>query len=179
MTHAAMKNKYEVVGDRVKIFLYKRTGEEFITWIDADKLCLLLSHRCSWQIYDKSKSYRVIGVVHNGEIWIKTTLHRFLLGFPTYLIDHINNDALDNRMSNLRESNKSGNAQNLSGPPKTSTTGVRGVSWDKQRKKWRAHMRVDGKTTAKIFACFEEAEAYVKELRKLNMPFSPEARGLL
>lgn len=55
--------------------------------------------------------------------------------WPSKQIDHINRDRLDNRIVNLREATDAENRQNMS-LSVTNTSGVKGVSWDKRRKKW-------------------------------------------
>ena len=60
------------------------------------------------------------------------------------LVDHINRDRLDNRRINLRLCTKQTNAIN-SKLNKRNTSGYRGVSWDKVRKKWVAMLYVKGK----------------------------------
>ncbi len=67
--------------------------------------------------------------------------------WPAQMLDHINGDRADNRWSNLREADKSINAQNLRGPLSTNTSGFLGVSRDKRRlsRPWRAAIRIRGK----------------------------------
>ena len=57
--------------------------------------------------------------------------------FPSGFIDHINGIADDNRIINLRLAS---NTQNLHNQKlrSTNTSGFKGVSWSKQRKKWQA-----------------------------------------
>jgi hypothetical protein len=55
------------------------------------------------------------------------------------MIDHANGDWRDNRLSNLRIATRSENAAN-SGPPRTNTSGFKGVCWDKRAGKWLAQI---------------------------------------
>lgn len=63
-------------------------------------------------------------------------------GFDT---DHINRNKLDNRRSNLRTATRSQNNFNTPAPM-NNTSGVKGVWWSKQWKRWYAQIRVNGKT---------------------------------
>lgn len=65
--------------------------------------------------------------------------------FPERLLDHINRDRADNRISNLREVSEQCNVRNT-GNYKNNTSGVKGVYLEKARGKWRANIKVDGKT---------------------------------
>jgi hypothetical protein len=91
-------------------------------------------------------------------------LHRFVLGndFDKSLhVDHINGDKLDNRKSNLRIVTSSQNAMNR-GPQANNTSGYKGVTWVKQKNKWRAEIKA-GKTKKHLgyFLCkHEAAKAY-------------------
>lgn len=68
----------------------------------------------------------------------------YLYGVWPEEIDHINGDKLDNRISNLRASTRSENAKNFP-VTKKNTSGYKGVSWHKQRKRWVASIKVNGK----------------------------------
>lgn len=59
--------------------------------------------------------------------------------------DHINGDGLDNRRRNLRACSNSENLHNH-GLFRTNTSGINGVSWDKNRKRWRVSVTIRGKT---------------------------------
>ncbi|EFL4461577.1 MULTISPECIES: HNH endonuclease [Enterobacteriaceae] len=65
--------------------------------------------------------------------------------FPGGEIDHINRDRCDNRIVNLRIASRKDNARNK-GVSKRNTSGAKGVSWDRQTKKWRAQISVSGKS---------------------------------
>jgi hypothetical protein len=58
-------------------------------------------------------------------------------------VDHKNNDRTNNNISNLRFATTKENSQNriLSS---NNTSKVKGVSFNKRAKKWRAHIRIDG-----------------------------------
>lgn len=57
-------------------------------------------------------------------------------------IDHINGDPWDNRLCNLRLTDNTRNQWNR-GAPKNSTSGVKGVTWNKKRGMWKSHMRIN------------------------------------
>jgi hypothetical protein len=57
--------------------------------------------------------------------------------WPADGIDHINMDRVDNRIANLREATKSQNRMN-SYLSANSSSGFKGVTWDKRECKWRA-----------------------------------------
>lgn len=62
---------------------------------------------------------------------------------PTGHIDHINGDRADNRWSNLRLASPSQNAMN-SVSRKNNTSGVKGVSWDKAKRRWFGFITING-----------------------------------
>jgi len=64
--------------------------------------------------------------------------------WPVDQIDHINGDKTDNRIKNLREATNAQNGKNLKLSAKN-TSGICGVSFDRQTGKWRATIKVDGK----------------------------------
>ncbi len=60
------------------------------------------------------------------------------------LVDHVNGDKNNNNIKNLRWVNKKENAQNCKLSLRNSS-GTKGVTYDKSRKKWKAHICVDYK----------------------------------
>lgn len=95
-----MKNDYEVRGE-VTAILIKYKDEIIETLIDTADIELASSHGGRWMIvkdsnYKKAKLY-VYGYVPKKNM---VALHRLLMDFPEGLVvDHINNDSLDNRRS--------------------------------------------------------------------------------
>jgi len=81
------------------------------------------------------------------------------------MLDHINGDKLDNRIENLRPCNSSQNQQNVEGWA-SNTSGVKGVDYQKQRKKYRARISVGrSRVTLGRFDTLEEAAKVVQEAR--------------
>lgn len=60
------------------------------------------------------------------------------------LVDHISGNTLDNRKHNLRIVDNTQNQQNK-GMSRNNTSGVKGVSWHKRDRVWRASISVNGK----------------------------------
>lgn len=95
--------------------------------------------------------------------------------FPENSIDHINHIKDDNRWANLRAATT---AQNRANTKKriNNKSGYKGVSWDKQKKKWCAkithmskQMHIGYYTTAE-----EASEVYKKKAIELNGKFATE-----
>jgi hypothetical protein len=96
----------------------------------------------------------IAGNVHNcGYIELKVNNNRVLAhrlawlyehGELPILIDHINGDKKDNRISNLRQASYSENAYN-SKIRTDNKSGVRCVSWDKARNSWEVRVKLNGK----------------------------------
>lgn len=95
--------------------------------------------------------------------------------WPRSQIDHINRDRLDNRISNLREASDAQNKQNL-GLNSRNTSGVTGVTWDKQRQKWFAKINHNYKQIplGRFDNIQDATNAYAEAKRRLH-DFSPES----
>jgi hypothetical protein len=66
-------------------------------------------------------THRLIWIMHGND--------------PVPMLDHINGNQLDNRIENLRPANASENQRNQK-LRKDSTSGIKGVSWHKESRKW-------------------------------------------
>jgi hypothetical protein len=83
------------------------------------------------------------------------------------VVDHINNDKLDNRVENLQLISNRENCSKDVNKVKTTSKYI-GVSFNKKTQKWVAQMRIDGKKTG--LGYFKtEIEAYEKYQEKLKL----------
>lgn len=88
--------------------------------------------------------------------------------FPIDMIDHIDGNPINNKITNLRECNVSENGRNRLAQ-KNNTSGFKGVTWHKTRGKWRSSMMLNRKSIH--IGHFDSAnqasiayEAYTKEI---------------
>lgn len=75
-------------------------------------------------------------------------MHRLIMGCAVHdngelVVDHINRNPFDNRKENLRLATKQQNGFN-SKIRDNNKSGVMGVSWSTDKRKWRAYLSVDG-----------------------------------
>lgn len=92
-------------------------------------------------------------------------LHIFIYGKAPegHVVDHKNNDGLDNRKSNLRHATFSQNAQNIPKKIGKYSTDYKGVSYDPKRNKaYKAYIQVNNKqiNIGSYHKAVEAAEAY-------------------
>jgi hypothetical protein len=105
-------------------------------------------------------------------------LHREIAGaLPGQQVDHINGDGLDCRRENLRFVTQSQNQQNQRPVRTNSTTGARGVTWDKRKRKFVAHLKLNGRYVfLGYFGTIEEASASAQAGRKRYFTHDAGAR---
>jgi hypothetical protein len=100
-------------------------------------------------------------------------MHRFILGDACgKYTDHKNLDKLDNRRSNLRVCSQVNNIQNC-GIKKNNACGLKGIYYNKLRKKWHAQIMFNWKrVNLGFFTSPEEAHAaYCEAGKKLHGEF--------
>jgi len=98
------------------------------------------------------KAHRIIFFMH----------HKYL---PP-IIDHIDGNPLNNRIENLRPATETQNHHNV-GMFKNNKSGVKGVCWDKSKKKWLARCCFQYKIHhIGTFDSLEEASKMVKQYRE-------------
>lgn len=122
----------------------------------------------------------------HGSIWCKKYLaHRVIWIFLNghiddgFEIDHVNGLKHDNRIENLRLATRKQNSANRPNHQNTSS-GVKGVSWDKRNKKWEAHIGVNyKKKRLGRFDSLGEAEAaYLAAAEEYQGQFAHHKRAL-
>lgn len=104
-------------------------------------------------------------------------MHREVLECPQGMeVDHINGNKLDNRKVNLRICSRKENCKNVS-KSKINSSGYKGVSFHKQRNKFRAYITIENKqkwlgyyeTALEAAIAYNSAALeYYKEFAKLN-----------
>lgn len=84
----------------------------------------------------------------------------------SYQVDHVNGIRTDNRVDNLRLATNAQNQWNAC-KRKTNTSGLKGVSWHKQKQKWESYIQIFGKKKPLgLFTTKEEAYAARLEAEK-------------
>lgn len=148
--------------ERLKHLLHYNPDTGVFTWVQRASKSVRVGNSAG----SKNKSGYI-------DIRIDKSLHKahrlawlYIYGvWPNGKIDHINNVKTDNRICNLREASNNENGWNV-GKPSTNTSGVKGVSWDAEKNKWKAHCRVFGeKYTVGRSSSKEDAERAVAEFR--------------
>jgi hypothetical protein len=85
------------------------------------------------------------------------SMHRLIHDAGELLVDHIDQNGLNNTKKNLRTVDRKGNATN-SKIPSDNTSGHMGVSWRHNRSTWRAFITVEGvQISLGHFSSFEDA----------------------
>lgn len=120
--------------DYAEIVLYGKDGNEVArTMIDLEYVDIVKDYK--WYLTKD-------GYAYNSEVG---RLHRFLTK-PTgdLVIDHINHNRLDNRVSNLRICTRQQNNFNTETRCDNSS-GITGVYWVKRNNRWVAQITINGK----------------------------------
>lgn len=159
------------VKDNIALISILYNSLPYIVTIDFEDIKLLVGYYIN--LSPSGNKLRVM-IEKQGIRGKKHKLHRFLISAPEgILVDHINNDALDNRKINLRLVTDIENSQNRLGAASSSKTGIRGVSLCKQTNKWLTQVVLNKKKyNLGRYESIEEATRVVKEFRLKNMPFS-------
>ncbi len=107
----------------------------------------------------RKSGYRIISI-HGHEFYAHRLAWRYMTGEnPPRVIDHVNGDPSDNRWTNLRRATQRQNCGN-SRVHKNNAIGVKGVSFEASRNKWRAQISRYGKNTLiGRYASVEEARS--------------------
>lgn len=117
------------------------------------------------------------GYCHGAVLGMTVKAHRaaFCLHYgrwPDGDVDHANGDRSDNRISNLRETTRAGNATNRA-RSSANTSGATGVVWLKRARRWKAQIKINGKT--RHLGQFEDYTMAVQARRsaETRLGFSP------
>lgn len=174
-----MKNLIRYEGDTV----FMDVGHGYEAMLDMWDLPLV--ERVKWSTFHSKRSRDHVRYVH-GRVTVegqpKTVyMHRMIMGVEKGLtVDHINNDPLDNRRSNLRIATQTENKQHRDGANRNSKSGVRGVIAENVcgHMQWRAAVKVNHKMIRRRFPYTPEglelAKQCVLDMRRQFFPFCKE-----
>ncbi len=128
-------NEFIIKDDCVEIVLYDKECKEVgRTIIDLEDYDLVKDYK--WTLDGSGYAINRVGGIR---------LHRFVMNASDeFNIDHINGNRLDNRKCNLREVTQQQNCFNLTNRGQGNNK-RKGVSYRKDRNKWRAYIVVDNK----------------------------------
>jgi HNH endonuclease len=104
-----------------------------------------------------TRSFYAVHSIKTGKGVTKFAMHRIIMEpLKGFEVDHVNNNTLDNRRKNLRICTKGENQRNRRGPTLKNGSGFLGVSWNKEKRKWVAQIRVDH--CSHYLGCFDSKE---------------------
>jgi hypothetical protein len=128
------ENSWHVVTKGKKTFRHYARGTRWVPGEPHPKTGEFYYHKeKDGTLHKRNGHYRVV------------TMHRLIMNAPDGVdVDHIDGNGLNNQRLNLRLCSRSENNMN-SKLRCTSKSGVKGVSWDAQTKKWRATITLNGK----------------------------------
>ena len=119
-------------------------------------------NQSSWHC--STRGYAIQNITVGGKRG-KLFMHSVVNNTPNGLYtDHINRDKLDNRKSNLRSCTPSQNQMNRVAN-KNNKLGLKGISWDKGTKKFRAQIQLD--TGVKNLGCYDTVEIALTVYNKM------------
>lgn len=154
-------NKFIDCGNYIKGFTAK--GVEYM----IDKADFEKVSKYSWCV---GCGNRLVANVSGKVVY----MHRYILDFPDGVIDHINGNNKDNRRSNLRITNRNGNAKNNVSHNKYGVNGIRLT----KHGKFNARITVNYRTIhlGNYDTLEEAAEARISAEKKYFGEFAPFKR---
>ena len=151
-----MKNTYAIVGDKVYIDL----NQGLQTIIDIQDFNIVNEYSGTWYAQVSKVNYYVyIHVYDEINKRKRVALHRAIMQVndSDVLVDHRNHQTLDNTRDNLRLCTNSENQMNSRMQINRSSQ-YKGVSWQKQKNKWRAFIQFQ-KQSLYLGSFIDEIEA--------------------
>jgi hypothetical protein len=120
-----------------------------------------LSARLDQNQYEKVMAFSHLWFAHKGgrgKTWyalaqkvidgkkVTMRMHRLIMDAkPGQTVDHKDRNGVHNEMSNLRFANGQQQSANKDKHSNNCTSQYKGVCWDKDRKMWRAYIKINGK----------------------------------
>jgi len=132
-----------------------RKGDTFQVLVSADKYDEVMQYRWYIKIHGE-KVYVARNMIQDGKMR-SFYLHWQIMGKPPrgFVIDHKDNDGLNNTNENLRRCTQAQNCANR-GPQRNNSSGYKGATWNATTKRWHSQGKVNGKLTC--FGTFDTPE---------------------
>lgn len=161
-------NEYAIKGNYAEVYIESKRYGRQTCLVDLDTLQRLIEKGDNWTLRKGRRTFYVNCYTDHHSPYIQ--LHRFVMNADEgMLVDHANGNGLDNRKANLRVCSNEQNTQNQVHLRSDNRTGIRGVCWDKDRRRW--HVRVGNKFFGR-YKDIREAEQVAINARRRIMPFS-------
>ena len=140
-----MKTGKELTQARLKSLLSYNPETGDFTWLVGGRRRRLGEIAGGPRCVGSEKFYVVIGI--DGKLYYAHRLAWLYIydAWPKNGIDHVDQNSLNNRLSNLRDVTHSENHKNQK-MSKNNSSGVMGVHFDNKSQKWRAQIHVNGKS---------------------------------
>lgn len=90
------------------------------------------------------RGYRVLGVMYATYLAHRLAWLYMTGEWPTSEVDHIDGDRTNNRWANLRAATTGENRRNTK-LRSDNTSGVKGITWEASKNRWRCDLWLDGK----------------------------------
>lgn len=159
------ENEYIERDNHYEIILRNRKMDQVgVVFVDKDDFDKVIQYKWKFSGGYANCSRRDVGFMHTLILDKKDGLY----------IDHINRNRLDNRKQNLRYVDGTINGFNK-GKQSNNTSGYVGVSWEKNRNKWEAHIKKHGKK--KFLGYYSEIEDAVNARREAELEYYGEYRN--
>jgi HNH endonuclease len=145
----------------------------FVVLIDDDDY--LWASQFKWCVYGRhAYVHRALKRVNGKQM--REHLHRAILGLKhgdSKYVDHIDGNGLNNQKSNLRLCTMAENIRNQK-LHRNNSTGFKGVSWNKQKKKFKAYIKRNYKNIHLGYyrTASEAGRAYDKASQSLHGDFA-------
>lgn len=145
-----------------------------IAIVDAEDYEWLSKYK--WSALKGKYTFYATRIVEKHKTKTAILMHREVLSLKKRdgkISDHKNRNGCDNRRNNLRIVTVTTNNHN-SKLQRNNTSGFRGVSWKKDRQKWKAYLMVDNKQVHLGYfdSSLNAALAYDREVKRIRDQFA-------
>lgn len=138
-----------------------KVGKSNFALVDKEDYSELSKY--TWVLFQGYAGREVV-VSKNPRVRKTIKMHRQVMNFPEQIIDHKNQNKLDNRKINLALSDKSKNGINRNAQI-NSKSGIKGVCFDNSKNRWRVFINKAGiRLGDRLFKDFITAVLYRKFL---------------